>query len=396
MNHTFFKHFESNSLAGFMTRYPDVEIFDLENANQKDRHGYYLYKIANNHSEFIPVLSDYYYNNGYPGDGFRWLINGSKIGVSSCYGKIMDVLKKRGNHERSLEYAFNVYLSICTEDSWLYCDCRMIDQLATAYDKGTGVVMNKDEAQRWFFRGAQREEKHCLAKTGQIFISNGKKYKEEGFVEEGNSLINQGIQYYYHTFEMYPDYTWAKVRLFDMYIHGDGVEQNYLIAKQILEESIANDKKPRIAHFHMGLLLSGEYHCDVENYPNFPRDQIPIDRHRAFKNFVLAANFGEHRACAYVGKIYEHFPRPENHPGYDDIVPKNLFEAFRFYEKGYRAGNDESCLKAGMFYENFGEYAGVIQQDNQRAKERYLRGSKKNNHECIQRLAFLQQIGIIH
>lgn len=88
-------------------------------------------------------------------------------------------------------------------------------------------------------------------------------------------------------------------------------------------------------------------------------------------------------------RLYEHLPAPENHPGYTDIVDIDMYQAFLYYEKGYKYGNAESSYKAGLFYENFGHYAGRVPLNIEAARERYIRGAKRGNIDCQKRYNIL-------
>jgi len=385
MSILYFTNFEIKLLQTFLNKYSNPDNFITENSSQLDIQGFYLYKSIHNDNNYMFILAKFYQSINRNSDSIRWLAEASKRNnmeaSENLYEKIIDSF-----YSKNKKKLFEISLSICENENWKYCFSNFIEILAKCYSNGIGTTINIDQAKLWFKRGILRDNINCLCNYALLIMKEGRELKNLGFVEYGEKCINEGVKYILEAKEKEPRNNFVNLRLFDMLIHGEGIKQDYIKGYELLLDILSGQGYHGAAYFHIGLFYSGEYHMDIQKYPNFPRDVIKIDRQLAFCYFKKSANNSSINGIVYMARILENLVIPEIYFGYSDIIPLNMKKSFTYYEKGFQRFNPECCYKAGLFYENYGKYAGVVEQNYEKAKERYKRGAECGDINCISRL----------
>lgn len=363
------RNFEIVKLQKFLELYPEPDYFQVEGANNDLVQGYYLYLIGNNNVDAMWLLAQNYGFN-HTGNRDRWLVDASKAGHDKASKSLLHYTEK---YEKKLqpgfaEKAYEIYKAVCQSEE---CHPDFIDRLAMCYDKGKGTNKNDILAKELYLRGSLKNQPHCMCRIGL-------EYESIGEYEKAFELFRK-------TIELYPTYAWARCRLANMYEKGFGTTLSYNNALQLYKQSCELPGNPALALFHVGLYYEGQYHADVENFPDFPRNPadpsyIPIDRLFAFNKFLKSADLNDHRACLRVGKYFEGLE------GYADVVQKDMMKAYEYYNRGASNHDGECCYKVGLFHENYPGYEGFLPIDIQEAKFFYQRGAKKGNQNCLNRL----------
>jgi TPR repeat protein len=204
-------------------------------------------------------------------------------------------------------------------------------RLAICYDRGKGVVRNKEEANKWYAAAAAQDEKYALVSYDRT------KAAEEGDIVAQNEL---GEECYENGDYLQAEMWWLRA-----------LSQEYAESNETTIDAVL-DNITRL-YVQQGYVIA-KYDAEIKEIYGVVTDS-PVLRERAEKK-------SDPEALFQLGAIYY----------YGFGVERNYAEAMKWYTAAAKKKNRQACYSLGNMYYN-GE--GVA-QDYVKAREWYEKASK--------------------
>ena len=357
-------------------RYGNISNFNLNTASIQEKIGFYLRKInqnSYNSSTFMLRIAKIYLEMGREKDNERWLviatINGNEL-ASSILTKPPKLKKLSADNLRK----------ICNPETYHTCNNAFVDELGSRYEKGNdGIVRNNELSKQLYQIGMERGNPHSKCKIAQFNIENNPNYAKQ--------LLITAMQ-------QFPNFKWAYIIYSTMLQKGllNGGIPDYNSAMMVLEQLVRNNPGYARGKFRLALFYSGEYHAMIEEHPHFPREShnpnyIPINQEKAY-NYYQQTYDKIHNSALKIAQAYD--PNYHGFPGFNtDFHEKNIDTAFHYYKVASDKNDGEAIYITGLFYENVEPYANIVPVNIDKAIELYIKGSRKKDQRCIERLTVL-------
>lgn len=224
--------------------------------------------------------------------------------------------------------------------------------LAFLYCYGSGVTEDKEKASNMFKEVI--EQGYAEGYLGSAYMAY-----DEGDYTTAMDFLNKSLD---GTEQVYT--AWAMNKIANMYLNGEGVEQNNDLAVEWYQK--AGEAGQKNALNELGAMY-------------YSGNGVEQDYAKAVEYFEKSANLGNLKAMANVAFLYE--------KGYG--TDQNYTMALKYYEMSANKGNSTAMHKIGLFYQQgYG-----VEQDYTKAYEYYKMSADLDNVNGISDVGYCYEQG---